>query len=138
MRSTRTLQGRAAKRPTSKLQGQGEPVPEYLGGGAWVVENTIYLSLDYSPAPDQAIHDFPKATPAGTLVLPISADAMAKYFGISVFRLLTANATGELSMLQRFDLLNIEGGGVLTLRFKFKRERLDVAVKSTFGQFGAA
>ena len=41
-------------------------------------------------------------------------------------------------MLQRFDLLNIEAGGVLTLRFKFKGERLDIAVKSTFGQFGGA
>ena len=61
---------------------------------------------------------------------------MAKHFGISVFRLLTANATGEFSMLRRFDLLNIEGGGVLTMRFKFKQDSLDIAVKSTFGQFG--
>jgi len=138
IRSTRTLHAKPAKRPTSKLQGQGETVPECLGRGAWVVENTIYLSLDYSPASGQAIHDFPKATPAGTLVLPISAAALAKHFGISVFRLLTANATGELSMLRRFDLLNIEGGGVLTMRFKFERESLDVAVKSTFGQFGVS
>ena len=111
-------------------------MPEYLGGGAWVVENTIYLSLNYSPEPSQPIHDFPKATPAGTLVLPISAPALAEHFGISVFRLLTANATGELSMLRRFDLLNVDGGGVLTMRFKFKRDSLDIAVKSTFGQFG--
>jgi hypothetical protein len=62
----------------------------------------------------------------------------AKHFGISAFRLLTANATGELSMLRRFDLLNVDGGGVLTLRFKFKRERLDIAIKSTFGQFGSS
>ena len=101
-----------------------------------MIRNTIYLSVDYAPSPDQAIHDFPKVTPAGTLVLPVSANAVAKHFDLSVFRLLAANATGELSMLQRFDLLNIEGGGVLTLRFKFKRERLDIAVKSTFGQFG--
>ena len=138
MRTTRTLQSKAAKRPTSRLQGQGEPVPAYLGSGAWVLENTIYLSAEYTPSPEQAIHDFPKVTPAGTLVLPISADAVAKHFGISVVRLLAANATGELSMLQRFDLLNIDGGGVLTLRFKFKAERLDIAVKSTFGQVGGA
>lgn len=136
MRATRTLQAKAPKRPTSKLQGQGEPIPAYLGSGAWVLKNTIYLSVDYAPSPDCAIHDFPKVTPAGTLVLPISAEAVAKHFGISVFRLLAANATGELAMLRRFDLLNVEGGGVLTLRFRFKRERLDIAVKSTFGQFG--
>ena len=41
-------------------------------------------------------------------------------------------------MLRRFDLLNIEGGGGLTMRFKFERESLDVAVKSTFGQFGVS
>ena len=138
IRSTRTLFAKPSKRSTSKLQGQGNPVPDYLGGGAWVVENTIYLSLDYSPESGQPIHDFPKVTPAGTLVLPISAAAVAKRFDISVFRLLAANATGELSMLRRFDLLNIEGGGVLTMRFKFKRKSLDVAIKSTFGQFGGS
>ena len=62
IRRTRTLFAKPAKRSKSKLQGQGNLVPEYLGGGAWVVENTIYLSLDYSPEPDQTIHDFPKAT----------------------------------------------------------------------------
>ena len=131
-----TLFAKPATRPASRRQGQGEAIPECLGDGAWVVEDAIYLSLDYSPAPGQAIHDFPKVTPTGTLVLPISAAAVAKHFDISVFRLLAANAIGELSMLRRFDLLNIDGGGVLTMRFKFKRERLDLAVKSTFGQFG--
>lgn len=52
--------------------------------------------------------------------------------------MLAAHETGELSTPQRSDLPNNEGGGVLTLRFKFERERLDVVVKSTFGQFGGA